>query len=74
MYRDQHLEQDIRHACDIILQNIDLHKLVNYSPEHLTKEARALQITLARKLNGDVRDAAVILNEIKKMLEEEVMY
>ena len=74
MYRDQHIERDIRQACDVILQNIDLHKLVNYSPEHLTKEARALQITLARKLNGDVRDAAVILNEIKKMLEEESMY
>lgn len=74
MYRDQHLEHDIRQACDIILQNIDLHKLVNYSPEHLTKEARALQIALSRKLGGDVRDASVILNEIKKMLEDELIW
>lgn len=74
MYRDQHIEHNIRHACDIILQNIDLHKLVDYSPEHLTKEARALQITLARKLDGDVRDAAEILNEIKKLIEEDKLY
>lgn len=74
MFRETHLNLDIRHACDVILKEIELNQLVNYSPDHNFVEARALQMTLARKLGGDSRNAAVILAEILKLINGNEIY
>lgn len=73
-YQMSHSQPDIRKACEIILKEIDLTKLVNYSPKHLWKEARALQVTLANKLNGDTRSVAEILDEVLKLINEDSIF
>ena len=56
------------------MKEIDLTKLVNYSPSENWKEARALQLTLARKMQGDTRSVAIILDEILKMLNSDSIF
>ena len=73
-YRDTHFNVDIRKACDVILKNIELNRLVNYSPEHNYREARALQLTLARKMGGDPRNVVEILTEIMQLINSDSIY
>ena len=74
MYQMEHPNPDIRKACQVILDHIDLNKLVNYSPKHYLREAKALQTLLRWKMNGDSRDPAVILDEITHLLNEDNIY
>lgn len=74
LYQMTHYQPEIRKACEIILKNIDLTKLVNYSPKNDYKEARALQITLAKKMDGDIRSVRVILDEVMKLLEADSIF
>lgn len=74
LFRESHSDNELRRACDVLLKEIDLTKLVNYSPKHNWKEARALQLTLARKINGDSRRIAEILEEILNMLNENSIF
>lgn len=74
LYQMTHSNPEIQKACEIILKDIDLTKLVNYSPTTNYREARALQITLAHKMNGDPRRAADILDEVLKMLNAKEIF
>ena len=74
MFRECHADKELRQACDILLKEIDLNRLVNYSPKQSWKEARALQLTLSRKMNGDPRHVAVILDEILEMINSDEMF
>ena len=74
VFQEQHPMPEIRKACEVILKEIDLTKLVNYSPTENWKEARALQLTLARKMQGDTRSVAIILDEILKMLNSDSIF
>ena len=74
MYQMKHPNPDIKKACQIILDHIELSKLANYSPKHHMREAKALQTLLRWKMNGDSRDPAVILEEITRLLNEDNIY
>lgn len=74
MYQIQHPNPDIRKACEIILSDIDKNKLLNYSPQHHVREARALQMTLARKMRGDHRPVSEILDEVLKLINSDSIF
>lgn len=74
LYRARHADAKIREACDILLKEIDLTNLVNYSPKHHYKEARALQIALANKMSGDVRSVGEILDEVLRLINEDMIF
>lgn len=74
MYRETHFNLDIRHACDVILKEIELNRLVNYSPDHNFVEARALQLTLMRKMGGDQRAVTQLLEEIMQLIKQDGIY
>lgn len=69
MYQYTHFKEDVRKACEIILKDIDLATLMNYSPEHNLNEARALQMALSSKMQGDSRPVAQILEEVMALLQ-----
>lgn len=69
-----HPNNDVRQACMILLKEIDLIRLTNYSPKHHYKEARALQMALANKMHGDVRSVADILDEITELLNDNKIF
>lgn len=65
-YRMLHPSPEVIQAVNLLLSKIDLTRLTNYSPKENLTEARALQLTLARKMNGDPRRVAEILEELIK--------
>lgn len=69
-----HPSQDIEKACKLILDTIDLDRLVDYSPSKRLREAKALQIVLKWKLNGDERSAMELLHIVNEMLDVEDFY
>lgn len=74
MFKMTHADPELRKACEIILKEIDLTKLVNYSPQTNWREAKALQLTLSRKMAGDTRHVAEILDEILSMLNQDSIF
>jgi hypothetical protein len=70
MFLAQHPTQDIEKAVHTILDAIDLDKLQAYSPDKRLKEAKALQILLKWKMNGDGRSATELLAIINDMLDQ----
>lgn len=74
MFRECHADKELRQACDILLKEIDLNRLVNYSPQQSWKEARALQLTLSRKMSGDPRKVAEILSEILQLINSDDIF
>ena len=69
-----HPRPDIRQACEIILKEIDLTKLVNYSPKLRWNDAKVLQTVLRYKMNGDTRDVAELLRYIVDALNNEEIF
>ena len=73
-YQMTHPRPDIRQACEIILKEIDLTKLVNYSPKLRWNDAKVLQTVLRYKMNGDTRDVAELLRYIVDALNNEEIF
>lgn len=69
-YQMTHSNLDIRRACQIILDDLDLNKVINYTPTYNILDARVLQETLRRKMGGDERDVAELLNSIAKLIHD----
>lgn len=73
-YQMEHPSPDVIQAVNLLLSKIDLTRLTNYSPKENMMEARALQMTLSRKMNGDVRSVALILDDILKELKQDDIF
>ena len=74
MYQMEHPQPEIRKACEIILKEIDLTKLVNYSPKLRWNDAKVLQTVLRYKMNGDSRDVAELFDYIIEMLNADKIF
>ncbi len=74
LFQMAHPKPEVRKACEILLKEIDLNRLVNYSPRHHYSEARALQLVLANKMNGDPRAISEILDEVLKMINSNQIF
>lgn len=74
LFQMAHPKPEVRKACEILLKEIDLNRLVNYSPKHHYSEARALQLVLANKMNGDPRTISEILDEVLKMINSNQIF
>lgn len=69
-YRMLHPHPEVIQAVNLLLSKIDLTRLTNYSPKENLAEAKALQLTLARKMGGDTRSVAIILDDILKEINQ----
>ena len=69
-YQMTHYDTEIRRACQIILDDLDLNKVINYTPSHNLLDARILQETLRRKMGGDDRDVVELMNHIAKLIND----
>lgn len=69
-YKLRNPSPDVVSAVDTLLKDIELKRLINYSPAHAQREARALQIALSRRMGGDLRRVSVILEEIMQLLND----
>lgn len=69
-YRMLHPTPEVIQAVNLLLSKIDLTRLTNYSPKEKLAEAKALQLTLARKMGGDPRSVAMILDDILKEINQ----
>ena len=74
IYKEQHSTFSIRSACDVILKDIELNKLSDYTEEKLWKEAKALQLVLRAKMDGDLRPVGEIYDQMIEIIETENIY
>lgn len=69
IYRDKHGAADIRQACDVLIRSIEGEQLTNeVNYPFRAQEITALRQVLAMKSRGCHTDAAVLLNELKHLL------
>lgn len=69
-----HPEDNVKKAIQVILDVIDMDKLINYSPERKRREAQALQLVLKWKLQGDERNTVELLSIVNEMLDQNDFY
>ena len=74
MYRETHPNPDVRKACDEIIKYIDLQTARTIAPKNLYIEARAMQEAIAKRLNGDPRSGLEIMEEVKKLLADDLIF
>lgn len=74
IYSEKHTDVKIREACKIVLDSLSSEELRRISPFRSWVERRALQETLKAKLDGDERDALVIIAEVTKLLENDIIW
>lgn len=63
----------VREACDIILKKLDSFEALRFMPLGDNKEIQALRLALSAKIGGDERDALAILEEIRQLLENDML-
>ena len=66
-----HPSVEVERACKVILDTIDLDRLMDYTPQKRLREARALQTVLKWKLAGDERSAMELLSIVNEMMNVE---
>lgn len=72
-YRQETSDMKVRDACDIILKRLEKFETFRFVPLGDNKEAKALQLALMAKIGGDERDALAILEEIKQLLDNDML-
>ena len=73
-YSQLHSNPDVRTACDAIIKYIDANATRRFTPRNLYIEARAMQEAIAARLAGDKRSALEIMQEIKYLLENDLIF
>lgn len=74
IFSETHPQDNVQKAIKVILDCIDMDKLVNYSPEKKRREAQALQLVLKWKMKGDERTAVELLSIVNEMLDQKDFY
>lgn len=73
-YYNTHFEQNVREACKIILDNLDRGEIARLVPTVSLTEIKALQTTIALKMDGDQRSAVEILEEVHRLLANSELF
>ena len=63
----------VREACDIILKRLENFETLRFIPLGDNKAVKALQMALMAKIGGDERDALAIIEEIKQLLDNDML-
>lgn len=71
LFMISHPSVEVERACKVILDTIDLDRLMDYTPQKRLREARALQTVLKWKLAGDERSAMELLSIVNEMMNVE---
>ena len=74
MYRMTHADMKLRDACDAILEAIEREEVRRVTPHQTLKQTKALQAVIALKMGGDKRTALEILEEIRQLLENDMIF
>ena len=72
-YRQETSDMKVREACDIILKRLESFETLRFVPLGDNKAAKALQLALKAKIGGDERDALAIIEEIKQLLDNDML-
>ncbi len=67
-YRNTHFEADIRHACSIIIEQLERKEVSRVATKVSLVEIKALQAAIRLKMDGDERSTIEILATIQEML------
>ena len=70
-YKLHHPQERIRAACDVLLKNIESIDALRFTPLGDELDRMAWQITLSRKIGGDIRSAMEVLAEVKELLQKD---
>lgn len=70
-YKLHHPQERIRAACDVLLKNIESIDALRFAPVGDEIDRIAWQITLSRKIGGDIRSAIEVLAEVKELLQND---
>lgn len=73
-YRAFHFDDNIRKACDILISNLNRNEIARVVVSRNPIEVSALQHAIAMKMTGDEREAAIILSEIRSLLEKDAIF
>lgn len=73
-YRERHFDVKIREACDAIIRYIDSHEVSRLTPKEIDIQSRSWQEVIAARLRGDQRSALEIMSEMKKLLENDLIF
>ena len=63
----------IRQACDIILEKLEKMESLRFMPLGDNKDIQALRMALQMKMGGDQRDAMALIEEIRQLLENDML-
>lgn len=74
LFAAKHSDLKLREACKVIIDNLTDEEGRRISPQKLFLDRRALQETISRKLGGDTRDALVIMEEIRELLKNKMIW
>lgn len=73
-YREVHLDVKIREACDILIKQVKRTEIRRLVTSNSYEEVTALQIAIARKMEGDPKDAALLIAEIRRLLAKSMIF
>lgn len=73
-YRECHFDKDVRNACDVLLKSVSRTEVRRLVTENTAMDISVMQKAIALKINGDRRDTAVIMMEIRHLLEQDRIF
>lgn len=74
MYRSRHADVKVREACDAIIAFIDQNEMRRMTSRELMIDAKSWQMAIAARMNGDQRNALEIVQEIKNLLQKDLIF
>ena len=74
MYRSRHADVKVREACDAIISFIDQNEMRRMTSRELMIDSRSWQMAIAARMNGDQRSALEIVQEIKNLLQKDLIF
>ena len=72
-YRAETCDMKIRDACDVILKKLENMDILRFIPMGDNKEVEALKVALRLKIGGDNREVMAILEEVRQLLDNDLL-
>ena len=73
-YQQNHLDPNIRAACQVLLDNLTRDEWLKLTERNTNQEYEILQRALALRLNGDERDICVIVAELQQLMDANAIF
>ena len=74
IYREKHVDSDIRKAIDILLKNLDRERLRQITAHGVSHEIDAIRLAIATRTGWDYNRVIEVASEIHKLIEEKEIW